>query len=134
MINLRFERYKLNRELEYSGIDVKIYRYGTNEYGEPTTDSEPSLVGSLRCIYHEVSGYKSTKLVRAANENMVVRKTKDPLLLARYEDVEALGIAMGDVVRLSEGFKVLGWVNVQEWGIYAEISLERLDDGQQISL
>lgn len=134
MINLRFEKYKLNRELEHSGIDVEFYRYGTNEYGEPTTDSELSLVGSLRCIYHEVSNYRSTRLERVANESMVVRRTKDPLLLARYEDVEALGIAIGDVVRLSEGFKVLGWINVQEWGIYAEISLERLDDGQQISL
>lgn len=134
MINLRFERYKLNRELEHSGIDVEFYRYGTNEYGEPTTDSELSLVGSLRCIYHEVSNYRSTRLERVANESMVIRKTKDPLLLARCEDVEALGIAIGDVVRLSEGFKVLGWINVQEWGIYAEISLERLDDGQQISL
>lgn len=134
MINLRFEKYKLNRELEHSGIDVEFYRYGTNEYGEPTTDSELSLVGSLRCIYHEVSNYRSTRLERVANESMVIRKTKDPLLLARCEDVEALGIAIGDVVRLSEGFKVLGWINVQEWGIYAEISLERLDDGQQISL
>lgn len=134
MINLRFEKYKLNRELEHSGIDVKFYRHGMNEFGEPILDDEPTLVGSLRCIYHEVSGYTSTHLTREARETSIIRKTKDPLLLARYDDVEALGIAIGDVVRLSEGFTVLGWVNVQEWGIYAEISLERLDDGQQIPL
>lgn len=134
MINLRFEKYKLNRELQRSGIDVDFYRHGVNEYGEPTTDDEPTLVGSLRCIYHEVSNYQATHLERVARDTTVVRKTKSPMLLARYKDVEALGIAMGDVVRLSEGFKVLGWINVQEWGIYAEISLERLDDGQQVPL
>ena len=134
MVNLRFEKYKLDRELKRSGIDVEFYRHCTNDYGEPTTDDEPTLVGSLRCIYHEVSDYTSTHLTREARDTTVIRKTKSPMLLARFSDVQALGIALGDVVRLSEGFFVLGWVNVQEWGIYAEISLERLDDGQQVPL
>ena len=155
MSNVRFERAKLNRELKRNGIDVKVYRYAQNKYGEPIGDvrftgmwdglsrfdwdeiatyswndlvCEISLIGSLRCIYHETNSY----VTKQANNIATTRSLKSPMLLCRYEDVQAIGIAVGDVVRLSEGFTVSGWVNIQEWGIYAEISLERVDRGGEI--
>lgn len=125
MINKRFERYKLERELKRSGATVDVLRYEKNEYGEPIEDGKPLEVGSLLCLYHEQSTYAQ----RTSDEGSTIRTVKMPMLLALYDDVQALDIRLGDVVRLSEGFKVTGWVNIQEWGIYADISLERLDNG-----
>lgn len=125
MINKRFEQYKLERELKRSGITVDVLRYEQNEYGEPIESEEPQKIGSLLCLYHEQSSYAQ----RMSDDGSTIRTVKMPMLLALYKDVQALDIRLGDVVRLSEGFKVVGWVNIQEWSIYADISLERLDDG-----
>ncbi len=129
MLNVKFEEYKLERELKRCGTEFDFYRYATNEYGEPDKESDMISVGSLTGILHETNA-TSYYVTRRSTDQSTVRSYRNPMILAKYDDVEALGIALGDVVTLSEKFVVTGWVNVQSWGIYAEISLERLDDGE----
>lgn len=125
MLNTAIETHKLERELKRNGIEVEFFRSAANDYGEPV--GEESSVGSLTCILHQTSE-KNYFVERRSSDQSTVRTYRDYLMLAKVEDVEALGIAIGDVVRLSETLRVIGWVNVHNWGIYAEISLERLDE------
>ena len=52
------------------------------------------------------------------------------MILCLYEDAKFL--KMDDFVKInSKTFKVTGIVNIQEWNIIADISLEVIDNGTQ---
>lgn len=124
MINTELEAYKLKRELKRSGVDYEFRRLERNEFDEPTK-SEFS-VGFIRGLYHEQNG----NIQITMSDTTQVRTKKFPMILCLYDDVASLDLRVGDIVKInSKTFKFIGMVNVQEWNIVADISLEVVDNG-----
>lgn len=121
-MSLKFERNKIKRELKKSGKTYSFLREGENEFGEST--DEPTQVCSIEAIYHESNGYIRTQTGEAAT----YRTKKEPKLLCLYED--ATSLVSGDYVLINgKRYNVTGVLNVQEWNIVADISLEAVDNG-----
>ena len=123
MINTQFEAYKIKRELKRSGIDYEFKRSGVNDFGEPV--GEPTAVGTIRGLYHE----QNSSVQVTTGDTTQVRTKKIPMILCLYEDAASLVLQVGDELKINnKTFKVTGVVNIQEWNIIADISLEVVDN------
>lgn len=123
MINTQFEAYKIKRELKRSGIDYEFKRSGVNDFGEPV--GEPIVVGTIRGLYHE----QNSSVQVTAGDTTQVRTKKIPMILCLYEDAASLVLQVGDELKINnKTLKVTGVVNIQEWNIIADISLEVVDN------
>ena len=123
MINTQFEAYKIKRELKRSGIDYEFKRSGVNDFGEPV--GEPIVVGTIRGLYHE----QNSSVQVTTGDTTQVRTKKIPMILCLYEDAASLALQVGDELKINnKTLKVTGVVNIQEWNIIADISLEVVDD------
>lgn len=123
MINTQFEAYKIKRELKRSGIDYEFKRFGMNDFGEPV--GEPIAVGTIRGLYHE----QNSNVQITTGDTTQVRTKKIPMILCLYEDAASLVLQVGDELKINnKTLKVTGVVNIQEWNIIADISLEVVDD------
>ena len=127
MINTKFEAYKLRRELKKIGREFQFERAELNAFKEPTDDRVPA--GKLMGLYHEYTGGgMSSGISLTTGETTQTRSKKTPMILCLYED--ATFLKLGDTVKInSKELKVTGIVNIQEWNIIADISLEVVDDG-----
>lgn len=124
MINKDFEVYKLKRELRRSGSEYEIKRAKKNTYGEPTNEEE--VIGNIKGLYHETNEHVSI----VTGETTQIRSKKVPSILCLYEDTAQLELMIGDIVMLNgKVMKVTGVVNIQEWNMIADISLEVVDSG-----
>ena len=124
MINTKFEVYKIQRELNRSGIVVDFLRQETNKFKEPI--GEPKKIGSILCIYHEQNGC----IKISTGDTTQVRTKKVPMLLCLHSDVSQVNVQVGDQVKLNgKTFNVTGVINIQEWNLVADISLEVVDVG-----
>lgn len=122
MVNTKFEAYKLRRELKRVGKEYEFKRAKLNDFKEPTKDSV--VAGKLTGLYHE----QNSNVSITTGDTTQTRTKKVPMILCLYEDATFLKI--GDLVKInSKTFKVTGVVNIQEWNIIADISLEVIDDG-----
>lgn len=122
MINTKFEAYKIRRELKRTGNLYEFKRAKLNNFKEPT--DEELLAGKLMGLYHEQNSHVSV----TTGETTQTRTKKTPMILCLYEDAKTL--KLGDMVKInSKKLKVTGIVNIQEWNIIADISLEVIDDG-----
>lgn len=123
MINTQFEAYKIKRELKRSGIDYEFKRSGVNDFGEPV--GEPTVVGTIRGLYHE----QNSSVQVMTEDTTQVRTKKIPMILCLYEDAASLVLQVGDELKINnKTLKVTGVVNIQEWNIIADISLEVVDN------
>jgi len=123
MINTQFEAYKIKRELKRSGIDYEFKRSGVNDFGEPV--DEPIVVGTIRGLYHE----QNSSVQVTTGDTTQVRTKKIPMILCLYEDAASLVLQVGDELKINnKTLKVTGVVNIQEWNIIADISLEVVDN------
>lgn len=124
MINTRFEAYKIKRELKRSGIDYEFKRSGLNDFGEPVGES--TVVGTIRGLYHE----QNSSVQITTGDTTQIRTKKIPMILCLYEDTDRLALQVGDTVTINaKTFKVTGIVNIQEWNLISDISLEVVDSG-----
>lgn len=124
MVNTKFEAYKLRRELKRIGKEYEFKRAKLNDFKEPTKDSV--VAGKLTGLYHEQNSNVSV----TTGDTTQTRTKKVPMILCLYEDAKFL--KMDDTVKInSKTFKVTGVVNIQEWNIIADISLEVIDNGVQ---
>lgn len=124
MVNTKFEAYKIRRELKKNGKEYEFKRAELNNFKEPTENQ--LLAGKFRGLYHEQNGYVSV----VTGETTQTRTKKIPMILCLYEDANFLKI--NDIVKInSKTFKVTGVINIQEWNIIADVSLEVIDDGIQ---
>ena len=127
MVNKDFEAYKIKRELKKSGIKYEFKRLKENQFGEPSSDED--IVGYVIGLYHE----QNSNIEITTGDTTQVRTKKIPMILCLYEDVALLALKIGDIVYFNnKKFKVTGVVNIQEWNIVADISLEVVDDGIQV--
>lgn len=123
MINTQFEAYKIKRELKRSGIDYEFKRSSVNDFGEPV--GEPTVVGTIRGLYHE----QNSSVQVTTGDTTQVRTKKIPMILCLYEDAASLVLQVGDELKINnKTLKVTGVVNIQEWNIIADISLEVVDN------
>lgn len=123
MINTQFEAYKIKRELKRSGIDYEFKRFGMNDFGEPVGESV--VVGTIRGLYHE----QNSSVQVTTGDTTQVRTKKIPMILCLYEDAASLVLQVGDELKINnKTLKVTGVVNIQEWNIIADISLEVVDN------
>lgn len=124
MINTKFEVYKLKRELKRSGKDYEFKRLTVNAYGEPSDDSE--IVGTVRGLYHETNEH----IMVSMSDTTQVRTKKVPSILCTYDDAAPLKLVIGDIVEINnKTLKVAGIVDIQDWNLILDISLEVVDDG-----
>lgn len=124
MINTRFEAYKIKRELKRSGIDYEFKRTEKNKFGESTEELKD--VGTLKGLYHEQNG----TIQVTTGETTQFRTKKVPMILCLYEDTASLVLQVGDIVKINgKTFKVTGVINIQEWNLISDISLEVVDNG-----
>ena len=124
MINNNFEVYKLRRELKRSGRCYRFQRATVNTYGE--SDGVMEVVGDLVGLYHEQNSHVAITMT----DTTQIRTKKVPSILCLYEDVKPLDLIAGDIVVVNgKRMKVTGIVNVQEWNMIADISLEVIDYG-----
>lgn len=121
MINTKFESYKLRREIKKVGKEYEFKRAKTNEYKEPTEEKE--VIAKISGLYHE----QNSKISITTGETTQTRNKKIPMILCLYEEAKPLKV--GDVVEInSKKFNVTGVVNIQEWNIISDISLEVVDE------
>ena len=126
MINKKFEAYKIKREIKRSGCNYNVLRKGLNEFGEPTSDTQ--YVGNINALYHE----ENSNIQITTGDTTQIRTKKIPMLLCIYDDFNVKGFSVGDFVKINlKTFKITGIVNIQEWGIIGDISLEVFDDGNK---
>lgn len=124
MVNNKFEVYKVKRELKRSGYDYEFNRRTVNNFGEPSGEYE--LVGTLRGLYHE----RNEHIMVSMSDTTQVRTKKVPSILALYEDTAPLALVIGDTVIVNnKTMKVTGIVDIQEWNMIVDISLEVVGDG-----
>lgn len=124
MINTKFEAYKIKRELKRSGIEYEFMRFKKNDFNESTDEFEG--IGKLRGLYHE----QSSGISITTSDATQIRTKKVPMILCLYEDAASLNLHVGDFVKINTRiFKVTGVVNIQEWNIVSDISLEVVDGG-----
>lgn len=125
-MNTKFERNKIKRLLDKSGTEYKFLRVGKDEFGEP--DGEPYEVCSIKAIYHKSNSQTNIYVKNGVGEAATVRTKKEPMLLCLYEDTTSL--VSGDYVMINgKRHNVTGVIDVQEWNIIADISLEVVDSG-----
>lgn len=126
MINKKFEAYKIKREIKRSGNEYEIYRHAKNEFGEPISDLQ--YVGKISAIYHE----ENSNIQITTGDTTQVRTKKIPMLLCLYDEFVETGFEVGDFVLINcKKFKITGIVNIQEWSIIGDVSLEVFDDGNK---
>ena len=82
-------------------------------------------IGKLKGIYHE----QNSNVQITTGDTTQVRTKKIPMILCLYKDAASLVLRVGDAIKINEKtFKVTGIVNIQEWNIIADISLEVIDN------
>ena len=124
MLNTKFEAYKIKRELKRSGIEYEFKRFKKNIFDESTDEFE--AVGTLKGLYHE----QSSGIQITTSDATQVRSKKIPMILCLYENTASLALQVGDFVKINaRTFKVTGIINIQEWNIISDISLEVVDSG-----
>ena len=125
MINTKFEAYKIRREIKKSGKKFDIERKETNEFGEPI--GLIKIVGSFNGLYHE----QNSNISVTTGETTQTRSKKIPSILCLFDDIRNLNADVGDYIKFNEKtFIITGMVNVQEWNVISDISLEVVDDGK----
>lgn len=128
-INKQFEAYKVKRELKRSGVNYEFKRPKKNEFGEPSKELE--VIGVLRGLYHEDNSHISVQ----TGDTTQYRTKKVPSILCLYEDAAPLMLQVGDtMVANDKTYLVTGVVNIQEWNIISDISLEVVDSAVNAKL
>lgn len=121
MINKQFEAYKIRREIKRSGETYTFMRPSLNEFNEPSGDE--TEVGSLRGLYHE----QNSNIQLTTGDTTQIRTKKLPMILCIYDDAKTLNLQLGDKLYLNDRIlKVVSLVNIQEWNIIGDLSLEEV--------
>lgn len=130
MINKKFEAYKIAREIRRSGQNYQIKRCYDNKYGEPTSDEYKSVC-QFCGLYHE----DNSNIQIQTGDAIQFRTKKIPMILCLYEDIEHFDIKPNDVIIINKNlYKITGLVNIQNWNIVADISLEVVDSGNSAEI
>lgn len=131
MINTKFEAYKLKRILKQSGIEFVFKRQKLNEFDEP--EGELEEVARIKGLYHESNSY----ITDTVGDSATTRTKKQPMILCLCDDFNDITLHQGDVTEVSsrgpqmtsKTLKYVGCIDIQNWGIIADMSFEEVDEG-----
>lgn len=114
-----FLLHRIKYRINMSGKEYVFNRQSTDKYGQPTDKMD--VVCVVKCVYHEANGYIQV----SASDATVIRSKKSPMLLCAYDD--ATKLRQGDLVEI-EGcqYKICGILNIQNYSVAADISLEEV--------
>lgn len=124
MINNKFEAYKIARELKRSGTNYEFYRRGLNKFKEKSTNLKK--VCEIKGLYHEQNSNVQTMI----QDGAVTRTKKIPMILCLTSN-DVNGLEIDDEIYINnKTYKVTGIVNIFNWNIVSDISLEVIDNGR----
>lgn len=126
MINTRFEEYKMRRNLKRNGKTFDFYGRQLDEF-QAEVDHKKN-VGRVKGLYHERNEYINL----LTSDGAQLRNKKTPMILCLWKDFENSSIRMNSFTTINGiEYKVTGIVNIQNWNILADISLEVADSGTE---
>ena len=109
-------KHQIKNEIARSGQEYQFKRKKENKYHQIVGEEDIAIVNG---IYHETNGYIS--LLKA--DASMVQSKKVPTILTLKEN--AIGIEQGDYTEIAGNkYKVTGVLDVQNYGIVVDISLE----------
>ena len=115
-----FLLHRLQVQLNMRGIEYVFSRQALDKFGQPLDDTQEEI--KLKGIYHESNGYIQT----SGSDATTIRTEKSPMILCLFEDGNK--IKQGDMITIVEKtFRVSGVLNIQNYSIVADISLEEVD-------
>lgn len=115
-MNIKFMKHQVKNEIARSGQEYQFKRKKENKYYQIVGEEDIAIV---KGIYHETNGYIS--LLKA--DASMVQSKKVPTILTLKEN--AIGIEQGDYTEIAGNkYKVTGVLDVQNYGIVVDISLE----------
>ena len=115
-----FLLHRLQVQLNMRGIEYVFSRQALDKFGQPLDDTQEEI--KLKGIYHESNGYIQT----SGSDATIIRTEKSPMILCLFEDGNK--IKQGDIVTIAgKTFRVSGVLNIQNYSIVADISLEEVD-------
>lgn len=123
---VRFEQAKIQRLLKTNGEYFEFKRNRLDKFKQQINETEKETYNILG-VYHETQGYVSMQI----NEASMTRAKKQPMVLTTFE--EAKEINLSDILKYNgKRYKVINVRDVLENGVFADISMEVVDDGRII--
>ena len=116
-MNIKFMKHQIKNEIKRSGSkEYAFKRKKENEYHQEIGEEDVAIV---KGIYHETNGYISL----SKSDSSYVQSKKVPYILTLIDDSSE--IKQGDYTYISgRKYTVTGIVDIQNYGIAADISLE----------
>lgn len=115
-----FLLHRLQVQLNMRGVEYVFSRPALDKYGQPLEDTQEEI--KLKGIYHEANGYIQT----TGHDATITRTKKSPMILCLFEDGEK--IQQLDTVEIEgKKYRVSGVLNVQNYSVVADISLEEVE-------
>lgn len=123
MRNLKFEYYKVKREIEIHGEKYNIYRELVDDYGTPNGKQTNVVVG-LKGLFHTSKGFITENI----SDGTKTHTKGQPMLMVLYDD--SLKIENGDYINIGANkYRIVEKNNLQMYGIITDLSMELvLDD------
>lgn len=111
-----FLKNKISRLLKTNGMEYTFTLMYEDEYKQP----KEGEVVTIKGIYHEANSF----ITVTASDSASIQRKKSPMILTLFnEEVEKL--KQGDKVLInSVTYKVSGVLDIQNYGVAADISLE----------
>lgn len=131
------QEHKVRRAIAAAGTKYPVFRKVVDERGQPVRGADNKLqyeqVAVLKGIYHE-SGTFFTLLfsdaaeVKTKKQSQIVCMWKD--LIVHMEGKDDTSVQVGDRVFVKgKAYDIDAVRDVQDWHIFADLSLELFDDG-----
>lgn len=111
-----FLKNKISRLLRTNGLEYTFTLMDEDEYKQPKEGEAVTIKG----IYHEENSF----ITVAASDSASVQRKKSPMILTLLDE-EVKKLKQGDKVLVnSVSYKVSGVLDIQNYGVAADISLE----------
>ena len=111
-----FLKSKISRMLSTNGMEYTFILMGEDEYKQPKECESVTIKG----IYHETNSF----ITVTASDSASVQRKKSPMILTLLDE-EVKKLKQGDKVLInSVSYKISGVLDIQNYGVVADISLE----------
>lgn len=119
-----FLKNKINRQIKHNGSVYTFKRFTTDEYGQLTDEVERSFV--VPGLFHETINHVQSTLTETDGARII--DVPKSYILCLFEDGDS--IKLDDFTEINEKiYKVVNKINVGNYNIAFEISLEMVVDG-----
>ena len=111
-----FLKNKVSRLIRAQGEEFTFTRMGEDDYHQPIEQGAVRIVG----VYHETNSFITVSSAESAS----VQRKKSPMILTLMDD-SVRSLQQGDRVDMgSVRYRVAGILDLQNYGVVADISLE----------